>query len=187
MELAAGGRVAVTGDLISGPDRTAACEGWPNDRVVEPGDAVIADLAPRVGGYWGDSCNTIVAGRPSEALQALHDVSLHALERAAEVMRPGVSAGDLDARVREVITAAGYTNLLHVGHSIGTDIHEFPRIVAEETAVLEPDMVLMIEPGAYVPGVGGVRLEWMFRVTRTGNEVLCPFEHVFTAPTALPA
>ena len=109
----------------------------------------------------------------------LREVSLRALERAAEVMRPGISAGSFDADVRAVITDAGYENPLHIGHSIGTAIHEYPRLVAEETAVLESGMVLMVEPGAYVDGVGGVRLEWMFLVTPTGNEVLCPFEHVF--------
>lgn len=177
MENEAGGRLALTGDYVSGVDRTAECEGWPNQRVLREGDPVIADLAPRHGGYWGDSCNTFVLGDPSEAFADLYRVVQAALETCCETLRPGISAGDLDRKARAVIEGAGYVNLLHTGHGIGTSVHEFPRIVGEETAVLKPGMVLMLEPGAYKPGVGGVRLEWMFLVTETGNEVLSPFEH----------
>jgi Xaa-Pro dipeptidase len=184
MESIVGNRLPVTGDFISGAARTAGCEGWPGTRQVERGDPVICDLAPRISGYWGDSCNTFVVGEPSESLVTLRDVSLRALEHAAEILRPGITAGSFDADVRAVITRAGFQNPLHIGHSIGTAIHEHPRLVAEETAVLESGMVLMVEPGAYVEGVGGVRLEWMFHVTPTGNTVLCPFEHVFAAGAA---
>jgi Xaa-Pro aminopeptidase len=176
MENAHGARMAVTGDLISGVERTAACEGWPNDRVLQPGDPVMADLSPRAAGYWGDSCSVVLAeGEPPHGLHELWEAAHEAILLAESIIRPGLSAGELDRRVREVITRRGYPNPLHIGHGIGTSFHEYPRIVADETALLEPDMVLAIEPGAYHPERGGVRLEWMFRVTQTGNEVLTPF------------
>ena len=71
----------------------------------------------------------------------------------------------------------GATNIIHNGHGIGTGIHESPRVVPGEEAVIREDMVLMLEPGAYEAGVGGVRLEWMYRVTASGCEVLSGFPH----------
>jgi Xaa-Pro dipeptidase len=79
--------------------------------------------------------------------------------------------------VRGVIERAGFANPLHIGHGVGTSSHEWPRIVPGGSAVIEPDMVLMLEPGAYEAGAGGARLEWMFQVTTDGNHVLSPFEH----------
>ena len=67
-------------------------------------------------------------------------------------------------------------NPLHLGHGIGTGVHEWPRIVPDQDVTLEPDMVLMLEPGAYDREVGGVRLEWMYLITQAGNEVLSEFD-----------
>ena len=178
MELHAGQRLPMTGDLISGADATAACMGWPGGRRIDDGDAVICDLAPRYRGYWGDSCNTLVVGDASDGFLELYRTAKSALERAVETLRPGITAAEFDAGVRGVIDAAGFLNPLHIGHGIGTSSHEYPRLVPHESGVLRPDMVLMVEPGAYRAGVGGVRLEWMFRVTETGNEVLSPYAHV---------
>ncbi len=168
-------------DLASGSERTAAAMGGPGLRRLAAGDPVLCDLGPRVGGYWGDSCNTFVLGEPTDRLWALHRCASEALACAVEAIRPGVTAGELDALARAPIARAGFANPLHIGHGIGTANFEFPRIVPGERARLEPGMVLMIEPGAYAAGVGGVRLEWMFLVTETGNEVMSPYEHVFTA------
>jgi Xaa-Pro aminopeptidase len=178
MEAHVGERLPVTGDLLSGVERTAGVMGWPGLRLIEARDPVICDLAPRVGGYWGDSCNTLVAGEPTADFLRLWTTSKQALGVAGERLRPGITAGELDAEVRAVIESAGFTDPLHVGHGIGTSSHEWPRIVPGNPAVIEPGMVLMIEPGAYDPRTGGVRLEWMFLVTDTGSEVLSPFEHV---------
>lgn len=181
MEVDAGQRLPLTGDLISGAERTAASMGWPTARLMEAGDPVICDLAPRIGGYWGDSCNTLLLGDPAPELMRLYETSQRAFETAIEALRPGISAGEFDRKVRAVITAEGFSNPLHTGHGIGTSSHEYPRLVAEESCRLEPGMVLMVEPGAYDPAIGGVRLEWMFLVTDRGNEVLSPFRHVLAA------
>jgi Xaa-Pro dipeptidase len=76
------------------------------------------------------------------------------------------------------VSGHGATNLIHNGHGIGTGPHESPRVVPGEETLIREYMVLMLEPGAYEPGVGGVRLEWMYLVTATGNEVLSGFPHV---------
>lgn len=177
MERRAGRRVPVTGDLLSGVARTAAFTGWPIERTVADGEPLIADLAPRCAGYWGDSCNTIYLGTPPADFLRMYDAVHRALLAGIEALAPGITAAQFDTRVRDVVSGAGYDYPHHTGHGIGTSVHEFPRLVPEEHATLREGMVLLVEPGAYQPGVGGVRLEWMFLLTATGHEVLSPFEH----------
>lgn len=177
MERAAGSRLPVAGDLVTGVERTARVGGWPIERRLEPGDPVLCDLAPRVCGYWGDSCKTLVVGDASRELHRLWELAKAAFERALETARPGIAARTLDAEVREVVRRAGFDYPHHTGHSIGTSVHEWPRIVPSEDELLEPDMVLMLEPGVYQQGVGGVRLESMVRLVEGGCEVLSPFGH----------
>lgn len=175
MEHAAGARCPVTGDFLSGVERTAGMGGWPVGRILEPSDPVISDLAPRVGGYWGDSCGSFVLDRPTERYLAMFEAARLALKTAGAEIRPGVGISALDAKLREAVNARGFHYPHHSGHSIGTSVLEYPRVVPFETATIQRDMVLMIEPGAYLPDVGGVRLEWMFRVTATGAEPMVPF------------
>jgi Xaa-Pro aminopeptidase len=183
MEAAAGMRLPVAGDLISGIEATAAISGWPTSRAIQEGDPVLCDLAPRSRGYWGDSCNTIVVGEPPAGFSNLYRATTEALQVACEQLRPGITAGELDRCVRSVFESHGVDDPIHIGHGIGTGVHEWPRIVPGAPAVIREDMVLMLEPGAYAAGVGGVRLEWMFLVTASGNEVLSGFPHA-TAPPA---
>jgi Xaa-Pro aminopeptidase len=177
MEQADGARLPVAGDLTSGIENTAAISGWPTDRVVQEGEPILCDLAPRSHGYWGDSCNTIFLGEPGPAFQKLYSTTERAVEVVRETLRAGISAAEFDQAVRSVFDEAGVSNPIHVGHGIGTGVHEWPRIVPGQEVTLESNMVLMVEPGAYEPGVGGVRLEWMYLVTENGNEVLSGFPH----------
>jgi Xaa-Pro dipeptidase len=178
METAANARVCVTGEYSSGP-RAAAIFDWSRTRVLEDGDTVVCDLAPRVAGYWADGCNTlVVGGRPTAEIVRLLAACRSGIERAGEALRPGITAAAFDREVREAVVAAGgraYDH--HSGHSIGTSVHENPRLVPGDDTVLEAGMVIMVEPGSYIPGVGGTRLEWMFLVTEDGNEVVSNFEH----------
>jgi Xaa-Pro aminopeptidase len=178
MEEFAGERVPVTGDLLSGSTRTAAFTGWPVGRVIAANDPIIADLAPRIAGYWGDSCGSFVLGEPTQAYLRIFHAARSALDLALEIMRPGLAITDLDRQLRAHVGRDGFAYPHHSGHSIGTSVHEFPRLVPYETTRLRPDMVLMVEPGAYHPEVGGVRTEWMIRITETGCEPMAPFPHV---------
>jgi Xaa-Pro dipeptidase len=175
MEMEAKVRVPVAGDFISGRQRTARVGGFPTDRVMQEGDSIICDLAPQFNGYWGDSCVSFSVGPPSAELSVMYRVVYRALEAVYEGLGPGVVAGDFDAKIRGIIIDAGYGNPVHIGHGIGTSVHEWPRIVPRQTAVIEPGMVFMVEPGAYHPDIGGARLEQMFLITERGNEVLSPF------------
>ena len=173
----AGCRVPITGDFLSGAERTAGFTGWPVNRTIETGDPVMADLAPRIDGYWGDSCGTTCVGAPSAGFERLFRTSKAALEHALDYIRPGRTAAEIDAELRRFVGREGFAYPHHSGHSIGTAVHEWPRLVPYETAALEPDMVLLVEPGCYDPEIGGVRSEYMLRVTRDGCEVMHRFEH----------
>ena len=184
MEMAAGTRIPVAGDFVSGRERTAAIGGPATDRMMRVGDPVIADLAPRIDGYWGDSATTTVIGEPSAALAEMYRRTVEIMDRVRETLRPGITGHDFDAPLRTMVAAAGYANPVHMGHGIGTSVHEWPRLVPGQEAVLAPGMVLMVEPGCYHPEVGGVRVEQMFLMTEDGHEVLSPFDIPAEMPRA---
>lgn len=175
MERAAGVRCPVTGDFLSGVARTAAMAGGPIERMMQVGDPVICDLAPRIEGFWGDSCGSFCLGQPTERYLGMFSAARAALEAAEAEIRPGLSVSSLDAFLRDVVNSRGFDYPHHSGHSIGASVHEYPRIVPREAAIIEENMVLMIEPGAYVPEIGGVRLEWMFKVNSTGAQTMAKF------------
>lgn len=177
MEAMADARVALAGEYVTGAERTAEL-GLPlNARKLAAGDPVLCDLAPRVAGYWGDSCAShVVGGQPSPAYEAMYEAARDTLSLAIATLRPGLRVCDLDAELRAHMAARGYSYPHHSGHGIGTSVHEWPRLVPDETAKFEQDMVIMVEPGSYVPGLGGLRCEYMLRVTATGAEVMAPFE-----------
>lgn len=177
MEQVAGSRVAFAGEYITGVERSAQLGSPIAPRAVLYGDAVICDLAPRVAGYWGDSCTAfIVGGAPSEAYEKMYDAAKETLDLAISELRPGLRACDFDKQLRAHMKGLGYEYPHHSGHGIGTSVHEFPRLVPDETAVFEANMFIMVEPGSYLPELGGLRCEFMLRVTETGCEVVAPFE-----------
>jgi Xaa-Pro aminopeptidase len=177
MENFAGERVSVAGDFLSGRERTAGVAGWPIDRVIERGDPLLSDLAPRVSGYWGDSCASAVLGEPAKGYLDMFRAAKAALDRALEIMRPGIVARDLDAEIRRRVAVSGYAYPHHSGHSIGASVHEWPRLTPYERSPLEEGMFIMVEPAAYDPEIGGVRLEWMIEITKNGCVPAAPFEH----------
>ena len=168
----AGGRLPILADLVAGA-RTAEIGGPPSAYRLQPGDPLILDFVPRLQGYWGDNAATFFAGKPSAVFEKAYRVVRQALQRGVEAARPGVAARDLDALLREAVRAEGYEPYPHhSGHGIGASYHEEPRIVPYNNLQLEPGMVVALEPGVYLPGVGGVRLEDVVLMTAGGNEVL---------------
>jgi len=172
LEVQAGGRLPMLADLVAGV-RTGEMGGLPGAYVLQEGDPVIADIVPRLDGYWGDICGTHFVGAPSAGMAKMRGIVHDALRRGIEAVRPGVIARDLDAMLRGVITASGYPVYPHhSGHGVGVSFHEEPRLVPYNDMALAPGMVIAIEPGIYLPGVGGVRLENVVLVTQDGCEVL---------------
>jgi Xaa-Pro dipeptidase len=172
MESVAGTRLPLLADLVAG-QRTAEIGGLPSGYRLAEGDPIICDLVPRLDGYWGDNCGTYFVGAASVELQRMYAVVKETLLRLVAAVRPGQLACAIDQLAREAIRAAGYEPFPHhTGHGIGVAYHEEPRLVPYNTMVLERGMVVAVEPGVYVPGVGGVRLEHLLLVTADGAEVL---------------
>ena len=147
-----------------------------SDRVIEPGDPVVVDIGGTTAeGYCSDSTRTYLAGgAPEPELAACHEVVAAAQEAAVRAVRPGVTAQAVDAAARDLITAAGYGEAFvhRTGHGIGLETHEDPYVVAGNTMPLEPGMAFSIEPGIYLPGRHGVRIEDIVVVTPGGVERL---------------
>jgi Xaa-Pro aminopeptidase len=173
IERAAGGRVAVIADLVSG-ERTAEVGGPPTGRALSANDLVLCDLVPRVDGLWGDSCATWAVGAPApKAAEVLHGAARAALTAALDRVRVGAVAGDVDAAARAVLADAGIQCPHHIGHGVGFRWHEEPRIVPGSPTVLAEGMVVALEPGGYHEREGvGVRVEVVAVVEPDGPRVL---------------
>ena len=168
----AGGRLPILADLVAGV-RSADIGGPPSTYALQAGDPLILDFVPRLNGYWGDNAATYFAGNPSAQLEKVYRVVRQALQRGVEGARPGVTASALDSLVREAIVAEGYEPYPHhTGHGLGVMYHEDPRLVRYNSQKLEAGMVIALEPGIYLSGVGGVRLEDVVLITPDGNELL---------------
>jgi Xaa-Pro aminopeptidase len=147
-----------------------------SDRVIEAGDPVVVDIGGTIGeGYCSDSSRTYVAGgAPDPEFADYYAVVRAAQEAAVSAVRPGVTAESIDAVARDLITAAGYgEQFVHrTGHGIGVETHEDPYIVAGNAVRLEPGMAFSVEPGIYLPGRHGARIEDIVVVTGDGVERL---------------
>ena len=146
-----------------------------SEREVQRGDPVVLDFGTRVDHYPSDQTRTVVfAGDPPEGYEAVHEVVREAQQAAVDAVEPGVAAADVDAAARDVIESAGYgEEFVHrTGHGVGLDVHEEPYIVAGNDRELEPGMVFSVEPGIYLPGEFGVRIEDLMVVTEGGCERL---------------
>jgi len=137
---------------------------------------VVCDFGVILAGYCSDRTRTVHVGRPSREARAFYDAVLTAQEAAIVAVRPGVRAAQVDAAARRVLRRAGLARYFthSTGHGLGLEIHEAPRLAAGQDQVLEPGMVVTIEPGAYIPGKWGVRIEDVVVVTPSGCEVLAP-------------
>lgn len=146
----------------------------PGDRRIQPGDIVLIDIGAGFGGYQSDLTRTFVFGRADEKFLEVWRIVAEANEAARRAARPGVSAAEVDAAAREVIRAAGYgENFGHgLGHGVGLVIHEGPRLGPKSEDRLAAGMVFTIEPGIYLPGWGGVRIEDLVVLRDHGVEVI---------------
>ncbi|MBD0734515.1 M24 family metallopeptidase [Streptomyces sp. CBMA29] len=146
-----------------------------SDRVIRAGDPVVIDIGGTTAeGYCSDSTRTYAVGEPPAAFRELYDVLLRAQTAQTAAVRPGVTAEELDAVGRDIITDAGYgEHFIHrTGHGIGLDTHEEPYIVAGSKRPLEPGMAFSVEPGIYLPDTFGARIEDIAVCTESGGERL---------------
>ena len=144
------------------------------DRVMEKGDLVLLDLGCRLEGYCSDLTRTVVLGPASDHDSALYALVLEAQAAGLAAVRSGAAGADVDASPRKIITAAGHGERFGhgLGHGVGLDIHEAPRLHRISHDILRTGDVVTVEPGVYVPDTGGIRIEDCVVVGKKGAEVL---------------
>jgi Xaa-Pro aminopeptidase len=162
--------------------RSSLIHGTPSRAVLRRGQAVLLDFGCRVRGYASDLTRTVFLGKAPPRLRRIYDVVEKAQRRGLENVGPGVRADHLDEMVRAVIRANGYGDRFEhsLGHGIGLEVHEQPVLSWRNSAELEPGMLVTIEPGIYVPGLGGVRIEDDVLITALGAEVLSSLPRALT-------
>ncbi len=145
-----------------------------SDRILQVGDFVILDIGATLNGYHSDVTRMVHLGEPSEEERAILNIVLEANKQGREAIKPGARACDIDHATRSVIEKAGYgPNFFHrTGHGIGLEVHETPWITPTNETILEPGMAFSVEPGIYLPGRLGVRIEDIVIVTKEGYHCL---------------
>ena len=159
--------------VASGPN-AALPHAEPSDRVIGEGEPVVVDLGARVGGYASDLTRTLCLGTPDGTFIRVYRAVEHAQRRALEHLRPGMKGGEADALAREVIRRAGYGQAFRhgLGHGVGLEVHEPPRLGPRSRDALEEGMVFTLEPGIYLEGWGGVRIEDMVSLGEKGASLI---------------
>jgi Xaa-Pro aminopeptidase len=143
---------------------------------LEENDLLLIDMGACLDGYMSDMTRMAFLGQPTRRVRTLYDAVLEAQLAAIDLVRPGVTAAQVDGAARGVLKKHGLDRqFVHsTGHGLGLEIHEGPRIGKKDQTVLRAGMVITIEPGAYIDRVGGVRIEDTVLVTANGCEVLTP-------------
>ena len=160
--------------MIAFAENSAIVHGVPSDKKIKGDGTLIVDFGAVYNGYNSDETVTLLFGKTDERMLKIYDAVYIAQKRAIEAVRPGVTAAELYDKAFGYLIEKGYAGLIQhlLGHHIGLDTWEYPKISASSKFIFEEGMVFTIEPGLYLPGVGGVRLEDMVTVTSTGVEIL---------------
>ena len=169
------GAESLSFDVIaaSGP-QSALPHAIPGEKRFEAGEPLLFDFGAKVDGYCSDTTRTLIMGRTEPQFEEVYHTVFEAQKQAVEAIKPGIKASQADAVAREYIDSTKFTGKFghSLGHGVGIAIHEAPRLSRLDETVLEAGMVVTVEPGIYIPGWGGIRLENMILVTENGAEVL---------------
>lgn len=160
--------------LVASGERSALIHARASARPIQEGEPLLIDCGATYLGYRADMSRTVTLGRPTARFEEVHQAVRDALDRVIEAVRPGASLGGLDAIARETLAFYGLEGaFVHgLGHGVGLEVHEEPWLSPGEEGLLESGMVIAVEPGVYLEGWGGVRLEDTLLVTEQGCEVL---------------
>ena len=162
--------------ILASGTRSAIVHGRASGARIPAGGFVVCDFGVILAGYCSDRTRTVHVGHPTDEARSLYASVLEAQQAAIAAVCPGATAADVDAGARQVLRrrklARYFTH--STGHGLGLEIHEAPRLAGEQDQILEPGMVITIEPGVYIPGRWGVRIEDVVVVTASGCEVLNP-------------
>lgn len=161
--------------IASGP-RSALPHGRASQAAIPAEGFVVCDFGVILAGYCSDMTRTVFLGQPSDQARRMYEAVREAQQAAVEAVRPGVAVSEVDGAARKMLQKNGLGRYFthSTGHGVGLEIHEAPRLASGQTDVLRPGMVVTIEPGVYLPGIGGVRIEDMVLVAESGCIVLTP-------------
>lgn len=154
---------------VSG-ERSNQPHGEPSDKIIEEGDFVTLDFGAVVDGLCSDMTRTVAMGKVSALQKKVYDIVLTAQLSAISACKAGVRCFDVDKTARDIIKAAGFGDAFPhgTGHGVGAEVHEAPKLNKESEEILEENMAVTIEPGIYIPGKFGVRIEDLAIITRFG-------------------
>jgi Xaa-Pro aminopeptidase len=160
--------------IVASGTNSALPHARPQDRTVRAGDLLTIDFGAVCKGYHSDETCTFVLGRPDAEQERVYQIVKEAHDRAIEAVRAGVACRAIDTAARSWIEEQGFgASFTHgTGHGVGLDVHEYPRLAAQSQAVLEAGMVVTVEPGVYLPGLWGVRIEDLVVVQKDGCALL---------------
>lgn len=160
--------------IVASGVRSALPHGVASDKVIAKNELITLDFGAYYKGYCSDITRTVAVGDPGEELKGVYHTVLEAQLKAMEQIKPGMSGKEADAISRDHIAANGFGDFFghSLGHGIGLEVHEGPGLSAKSDTVLEPGMVVTVEPGIYLSGKGGVRIEDDTVITESGNEKL---------------
>ena len=147
--------------IIASGENGSLCHAIPGSRTLKYGDMITMDFGAKVGGYCSDMTRTVALGKPSEEMRTVYETVLRAQNMCEDALAAGKVCADIDKLARDYIDARGYAGRFGhgLGHSVGIDIHEEPRLSPNCNDILKAGIVITVEPGIYLPGVGGVRIE----------------------------
>lgn len=161
--------------IVASGLRSALPHGTASDKALEKGDLLTLDFGAIYKGYVSDLTRTVVLGQPNEKQKEIYNIVLEACNRTIEALKPGLTGKDVDDIARDYIKSHGYGDYFghSTGHGIGLEVHEDPHLSSRRgDCILQPGMVVTIEPGIYLPDLGGVRIEDDVLITESGYEVL---------------
>lgn len=162
--------------IIAAGPRSALPHGRASNAVIPPQGFVVCDFGVILAGYCSDMTRTVHVGRPQPEARSSYEAVRDAQQSALDAVRPGVTSGEVDQAARKLLYNRGLGKFFthSTGHGLGLEIHEAPKIAAAQKEVLRSGMVITVEPGVYLPGKWGVRIEDTVVVTETGCEILTP-------------
>ena len=165
--------------VVSGK-RSSLPHGKPSEKKIDEGELITIDMGANYQNYNSDITRTIIMGTENQKQKILFSIVLEAQKAALEFLKPGVRCKEVDSAARDIIVNKGYGEYFGhgLGHGVGLDIHELPQVSFSDDTVLLPGMVITIEPGIYLPEVGGVRIEDSVLITETGYEILTWFPKI---------
>jgi len=165
--------------VVSG-ERSSLVHGKPSEKKIAEGELIIIDVGANYQNYNSDITRTVIIGKENDKQKEIFSIVLEAQKAALEFLKPGVKCKEVDYVARDIIEKKGYGKYFGhgLGHGVGLDIHELPRVSFSDDKVLLPGMVVTIEPGIYLPEVGGIRIEDSVLITEEGYEILTWFPKI---------